>query len=450
MSLRLRLLLVLGVSLSVLWTAVGAWMFMDARKSVREALDTHLAASANMVAGLLSQFPEPGAIMSRNSQRALDVVIYDGVACEVSLLHNDMQRETVARTEGGPDLNQAPPGFGNHDDGNKRWRTYVLKQGNMQIATADSIEIRERLVKELVLSAGLPFLVALLGSLLMLWFGIAHGLKPLERIRNLLAQRLPGDDSPLPRVQAPSELQPLLQTIGQLLERLQGAILRERRFTDSAAHELRTPLTGIKTHIQVAALACQRPGENETLKTALIKAEQGVLQLQGILGRLLKLARLEDEPADAESCEPQDAVYAATESLQSLHADIESRVIIKADDNLPLVPLPRPLLLSAVQNLIDNALRHAPSGKPVVVQLGWQGNKMLRISVFDEGPGLSEEERVQAVNRFWRKNPAVPGHGLGLSIVNAIARRHDGSFELLAGTGTGLEARLTLPVLEVK
>src|SRR3546814_13142410 len=80
--------------------------------------------------------------------------------------------------------------------------------------------------------------------------GITHGLAPVERIRLLLARRRPGDDSPLPRVKAPVELQPLLHTIQQLLERLQGAIVRERRFTDSAAHELRTPLTGIKTHIQ--------------------------------------------------------------------------------------------------------------------------------------------------------------------------------------------------------
>src|SRR5690606_26762402 len=111
------------------------------------------------------------------------------------------------------------------------------------------------LVKELSLSAGLPFVVALFGSLVVLWIGITHGLAPVGRIRLVLAGRRPGDDSPLPKVKAPVELHPLVDTIEQLHGRLQNAIVRERRFTDSAAHELRTPLTGIKTHIQVAKLA---------------------------------------------------------------------------------------------------------------------------------------------------------------------------------------------------
>src|SRR3546814_9033675 len=103
----------------------------------------------------------------------------------------------------------------------------------------------------------------------------------------------------------------------QLLERLQAAIVRERRFTDSAAHELRTPLTGIKTHIQVAKLASQRPNESATLEAALVKADQGVQQLQDILKRLLDLARLEGQPIDMEASELVDAVYAEIEDLKS-------------------------------------------------------------------------------------------------------------------------------------
>lgn len=450
MSLRLRLLLIIGVSLTVLWGGVAGWMFVDARKSLRDALDNRLASSARMVAGLVAQFPEPERLSVNGQSKPLDVVVRDGIACEVSFLRSEVTIDVIARTEGSPDLTHLVPGFGIHEYGNHRWRTYVLRQGKVQIATADRIDLREALVQELVLSAGLPFLVALLGSLILLWFCISQGLEPLERIRLLLARRRPGDDSPLTDVAAPAELRPLLHTIEQLLERVQVAIVRERRFTDSAAHELRTPLTGVKTHVQVARLASQRSGEGETLESALVGADRGVRQLQGILERLLELARLEDQPAGTETSDPADAAQAAIEALRPLHDDAEARVCPKVAKDGLRVPVARPLLVTALQNLIDNALRYASAGTPVIVTIEAQDEGGVSVCVLDEGPGLGPEDRAQAVNRFWRGDTKVPGNGLGLSIVDAIARRHGGSFELLGRSGPGLEARLVFPaVLDV-
>ena len=444
MSLRLRLLLIIGISLSVLWAAVAGWMFMDARQSLRDALDNRLAASARMVAGLVAQFPEPQDIVAAGA-KPLDVIARDGVACEVSLVRGEVTIQTVARTAGSPDLTHAEPGFSTHIYGDKRWRTYVLRQGDVQIATADSIDIREELVRELVLSAGLPFVVALLGSLILVWFGITHGLAPLEHIRDLLARRRSGDDSPLPEVKAPVELRPLLQTIEQLLERLQAAIVRERRFTDSAAHELRTPLTGVKTHIQVAKLASKQQAGNATLEAALVSADQGVQQLQNILQRLLELARLDNESIGMEISDPADTVYAAIEAVKPLYGHSAGRVVVQGAEASRPVRVARPLLLAALQNLIDNAMRYASADTPITVRIEPQGHDSMQISVLDEGPGLDAQDRALAVNRFWRKDRKVPGYGLGLSIVNAIARRHGGTLELLEREGPGLEARLVLP-----
>lgn len=446
MSLRLRLLLIIGVSLTVLWTAVAAWMLMDARQSLRDALDNRLAASARMVAGLVAQFPNPQDIAASGA-KPLDVIARDGVACEVSLVRSEVVTRTVARTAGSPDLTSVELGFGTHIYGGKRWRTYVLRQGNIQIATADSIDVREGLVREMIFSAGLPFVVALLGSLILLWLGITHGLAPVERIRDLLAQRRPGDDSPLPKVKAPIELRPLMHTIEQLLERLQAAIVRERRFTDSAAHELRTPLTGVKTHIQVAKLASERPGESATLNAALIKADQGVRQLQNILQRLLELARLEGHPAGGETSSLPDALYAALDAVRLSYGDAAARVRLQGIQDSCSVAVAHSLLVAAVQNLIDNAIRYTPAQTPIIVRVGREGDRFVHISVLDEGPGLSEQDRLDAVNRFWRGDMNVPGYGLGLSIVNAIARRHGGALKLLGRDGPGLEARLALPMV---
>lgn len=445
MSLRLRLLLIIGISLTVLWSAVATWMLMDARHSLREALDSRLAASARMVAGLVAQFPNLQEL-AQSAERPLDIIARDGVACEISVVRSEVEIQAVSRTAGSPDMSQVALGFGTHVHGGKRWRTFVLREGHIQIAAADSIEIREALVREIMLSAGLPFVVALFGSLLLLWIGIGHGLAPLERIRDLLSRRRPGDDSPLPKVKAPVELQPLLRTIEELLERQQAAIMRERRFTDSAAHELRTPLTGIKTHIQVAHLAAQRPGERNTLDTALSQADQGVQQLQNILQRLLELARLDGQSARMESSQADEAVYAALHALKAIYGDTIDQITLDVRSKPGPVQIEKSLLTVAVQNLIDNALRYTKAQQPISLRIEAGEPGYLRVSVLDHGPGLSDSERDLAMNRFWRGSQQQAGYGLGLSIVNAIATQHGGTLELLNRQSGGLEARLTLPL----
>ncbi|MCX5567388.1 ATP-binding protein [Alcaligenes phenolicus] len=447
MSLRLRLLLVIGISLTVLWSAVATWMLMDARHSLREALDSRLAASARMVAGLVAQFPNLQEL-AQSAERPLDIIARDGVACEISVVRSEVEIQAVSRTAGSPDMSQVALGFGTHVHGGKRWRTFVLREGHIQIAAADSIEIREALVREIMLSAGLPFVVALFGSLLLLWVGIGHGLAPLERIRDMLSRRRPGDDSPLPKVKVPVELQPLLRTLEELLERQQAAIMRERRFTDSAAHELRTPLTGIKTHIQVAHLAAQRPGERNTLDTALSQADQGVQQLQNILQRLLELARLDGQSARMESSQADEAVYAALHALKAIYGDTIDQITLDIRSKPGPVQIEKSLLTVAVQNLIDNALRYTKAQQPISLRIEAGEPGYLRLSVLDHGPGLSDSERDLAMNRFWRGSQQEAGYGLGLSIVNAIATQHGGTLELLNRKSGGLEARLTVPLAD--
>ncbi|HRO20748.1 ATP-binding protein [Alcaligenes sp. RM2] len=447
MSLRLRLLLVIGISLTVLWSAVATWMLMDARHSLREALDSRLAASARMVAGLVAQFPNLQEL-AQSAERPLDIIARDGVACEISVVRSEVEIQAVSRTAGSPDMSQVALGFGTHVHGGKRWRTFVLREGHIQIAAADSIEIREALVREIMLSAGLPFVVALFGSLLLLWVGIGHGLAPLERIRDMLSRRRPGDDSPLPKVKVPVELQPLLRTLEELLERQQAAIMRERRFTDSAAHELRTPLTGIKTHIQVAHLAAQRPGERNTLDTALSQADQGVQQLQNILQRLLELARLDGQSARMESSQADEAVYAALHALKAIYGGTIDQITLDIRSKPGPVQIEKSLLTVAVQNLIDNALRYTKAQQPISLRIEAGEPGYLRLSVLDHGPGLSDSERDLAMNRFWRGSQQQAGYGLGLSIVNAIATQHGGTLELLNRKSGGLEARLTVPLAD--
>lgn len=445
-SLRLRLLGIIGASLLVLWTLVAVWMFIDLRSQMRTALDDRLAASARMVAALVGQLPATPGPARAQAGPLLDVIARDGLACEVSLLRGEVMLETVARTASSPGMADVAPGYSTRMFGGKQWRTYVLQQGGIRVATADRLDVREGLMRDIGLAAGVPFAVALAGSLLLLWFAIGRGLAPIESIRRQLARRRPDDDAPLPATVVPAELSPLVGTIDHLLERVRGVIARERRFTDDAAHELRTPLTAVKTHLQVLGLALARDPAGPTVAQSLAHASEGVLRMQRTLEQLLLLARLDGE-LESQDGEVADALEAASQAVLDAEAGSGNpgRVRLAGTAHAMAVAVPQELLVSALRNLLDNALRHAPDGSPVVLEIEAQGAHRVRFTVLDRGPGMTQAECDQAVERFWRRSKTSLGSGLGLSIVSTIAMRYQGEIRLAPREGGGLQAQLTLP-----
>jgi two-component system sensor histidine kinase QseC len=444
-SLRWRLLVTIGGSLLVLWTLVAAWMLTDVRVQLRAALDERLAASARMVAGLVSQLPAQGSPAPDGIAPLLDVVGRDGLACEVSLLRGEVAVQTVARTAGSPSLQDAPAGYSTREFGGKRWRMYVLDWGGVRVATADRLDMREGLVRQAALAAALPFGVALAGTLVILWFAVGAGLVPLENVRSVLERRRPDDDAPLPAMPVPRELEPLVGTVGHLLQRVRDAIARERRFTDDAAHELRTPLTAIKTHLQVLRLACGSSPLPQTADAALTHAGQGVARMQHTLDQLLLLARLDAgaEPAEAERCNAFEAAQHAVRDAEAAR-NVHGQVVIEAADRSREVAVAEPLLVSALRNLLDNALQPAPDAR-IILRIEPAAPELVAVTVLDAGPGMSVDECSRAVERFWRRGRSGQGSGLGLSIVNTIAHRHGGSFLLRPRPEGGLEARIVLP-----
>ena len=444
-SLRVRLLTIIGLSLVTLWSLVAVWMLIDVRRELRTALDDRLAASARMVAGLVMQLPRESMAVGKPMRSALDVVARDGLACEVSLLRGEVTVQPVARTTSSPGLADVRPGYSTRNFGGKLWRTYVLQEGGIRIATADRIDVREGLLRDIALTAGIPFAAALAGSLLLLWFGIGSGLRPIERVRAALALRGPSDTAPLPETQAPPELRPLVDTIGHLVGRMQEAMARERRFTDDAAHELRTPLTGIKTHLQVMRLAARKADGAPVAQQALADAERGVLRLQNTLDQLLLLARLEgSQPASPGRSFADVAAKLAIDDAQA-GQPAKGRVRLVLPSRPIALAVPESLLVCALRNLLDNAMRFSTGSSEVVLRVEMHENQTVAFCVCDEGPGLSEADCALATQRFWRRGAASEGSGLGLSIVSEMASRYAGSLQLRPRNPAGLEVCLTFP-----
>ena len=444
-SLRGRLLWMIGGAFIVLWVAVAAWMLVNLRGEMRTALDERLAASARMVAGLASQFANEGT-PGASSAGLLDVVARDGLACEVSLIRGELSIRKVARIGASPPMDDAATGYSTRVYGGKLWRTYVLEQGGIRVATADRVDVRESLLRDVALAAAVPFAVALAGSLVALWFGIGGGLAPLERMRKVLAGRRPGEDAPLPPMSVPREMRPLVDTIASLLERVRSTLERERRFTDDAAHELRTPLTGVKTHLQVLDLSLRQCRLDPIAAAALADANESVQRMQRTLEQLLMLARL-DGGGQALGDDTSDPGLAASRAAREAEAACgqPGRVLVEASGTLRAVRIPETLLVSALRNLLDNALRVAPA--PTTVLLRIEGREaQVGFSVLDEGPGLTEAECAVAARRFWRANHGSPGSGLGLAITSGIATHYGGRLALVPRQPRGLCASIDLPV----
>ncbi len=454
MTLRLRLVAIIGLSLTLLWSVVALWMFMDVREQLRSALDERLAASARMVAGLVARLPPERLQLSGPAALPLDVIARDGLACEVSLVRGEVAIQPIARTATSPGLEGAALGFSTRVFGGKPWRTYVLQDGEVRIATADRMDARDRLLREIALTAAVPFGIAMAGSLVLLWVGVGRGLKPIERVRTALLNRRADAVAPLPAIDAPPELQPLIDTIGHLLVRVQDAIERERRFTDDAAHELRTPLTAIKTHLQVLRLACGEAGLHGAAGEALANAQRGVARLHRTLEQLLTLARLEGT-AQHQAPVQVDALHAARLAIDDASAGLPHdaaatgpRVELQPQPraSAACLAVPEALLVSALRNLLDNALRHSPRQGSVVLRIARLPGE-VEFCVLDEGSGMNAAELAQATQRFWRSGARDTGSGLGLSIVNAIAMRHGGELKLSQRPGGGTAARLRLPAV---
>ncbi|MCA1770655.1 MAG: ATP-binding protein, partial [Halomonas sp.] len=191
-------------------------------------------------------------------------------------------------------------------------------------------------------------------------------------------------------------------------------------------------------------LQVARRVEGDAARQSLAYAEEGVGRLARILDQLLMLARVEGSVLfeDGESSRPADVVELA---LRDTGVGQERFVLPEAWPEAELA-LPRELAITALRNLVDNALRHGGECEPVTVTARLdEAAGELSFRVRDRGPGVDDKTLVQMSQRFWRASKQR-GSGLGLAIVMAIVERFAGRLEFARPNGAGLEACLTFPV----
>jgi two-component system sensor histidine kinase QseC len=461
---RALLLSIIGVTALVLLVAAG-FSYRAGMQEAGELFDAKLAHSSRVLMSLVDEpLADLDAHPGRDGSNETVVVkvwhgeakgtgealaLPEGHAYETKLAFQvrDARGTVLLRSDSGPDRPLAPmkPGYVDLMIDGEHWRTFTLKSPSGRwYQSGEKAAIREEIAEEIAFGTLLPLLAALPLLALFVWFAVDWACASLKRVSDAVEQRAPDHLQPIELAQVPHEIQGIIKAVNGLLERLNKALSRERRFTADAAHELRTPIAALKVH---AYNLRQSTTDNEREQSQHY-LDAGIRRMERLVAQLLALSRIESggiAPAH-QTIDLTAAVQRHERDLVTLGAVDGKRIVLSAE---PTTILGDELVIDAlVRNLLDNALRYTPPNGEIAIHVGHDAGRAMLV-VEDSGPGIPEEARERVFERFHRElGTAVEGSGLGLSIVAEALQLHRGEIVLdISPTLGGLRATVTLPAL---
>jgi two-component system, OmpR family, sensor kinase len=291
-----------------------------------------------------------------------------------------------------------------------------------------------------------------LAAILLSWFVgrlfAQQSLRPINEVSNSLraladgdyTQRrfvMPGGDEVASLTAAFNDA---VASVATAIDHRRHAEERMRQFAADASHELRTPLTVIAGYIDVLRRgAIEEPRiARQILATMAIEKEH----MRGLIDRLMRLARLDSEaPPQVEQVDVADLLRSQCDAARRLD---DRRMIDYSIDGVETVTADRGELAEAVWNVIENALKYAPDA-PIHLR-ATRNNGHSVITVRDEGPGMSESERLHAFERFYRgdRRGEIAGTGLGLAIAKRAVERVGGDIAIDSAPGQGTAVTITI------
>ena len=428
-SIRRELVVSLALGLVALVAIAASATFLRARAEANELFDHQLRETAASLAGVpLTGVPISGAasgLAGQEDQLVLQIWDRNGVRIYLSRPQQALPQ-------------YAQLGFNTVATDTGEWRVFSLLACERVLQVAQPMSVRRELAASMALRTIVPLLAIVPLVALLVWFGIARGLRPLREVAAAVAARSPRTLDPVAEAGLPAEIRPLVRALNGLLGRLDRAQGAQRAFIADAAHELRTPLTAVDLQAQLA----ERAATEAERSAALAALKRGLARATHLVEQLLALAREEPGVTDrpmapvnlGELARSVVAEHAAMAAERELHLEFAA-----ADDRpgSTVVSGDAAGLRVLLGNLIDNALRYTPSGGRTSVEVARDGAEVV-LTVRDSGPGIDPDERSRVFDRFYRVTTqatlGVPGSGLGLAIVKRIADRHDATITL----GTGL------------
>lgn len=426
LPIRVRLTLAFALAMAIVLAATGAFLYLRLGTSLNEGINESLEARLAEVSSLVRNDSALTEIRSEETfARVLDPAEPASLLSPAELQRVEAGR--VFRVE-----HDSAPGVAG------RARLLATRVDGRIVVAGASLEDRDEALRELLaqLLIGGPAAL-LLASLL--GYGLARAaLRPVESIRAeaaAISGEQPTRRLPVPR--ARDEIGRLATTLNGMLERLERSRARERRFVADASHELRTPLALLKAELELARREGRSPDE---LAGAVSSAADEVDRLIRLAEDLLVLARLDEDglPVHAEPLDLGELLAAVARGRP---------ITITAPDGVTL-EADRLRLEQALGNMVENALMHGGGSVELAATVD---DGRVRFSVRDKGPGFPPELLEHAFERFSRAGePRSRGHaGLGLAIVDSVAKAHGGRAGAANRPQGGAEVWIELPLTAV-
>ena len=318
----------------------------------------------------------------------------------------------------------------------------LLPDGSVLVVGRDMQDRREieQLVWRALLAGGAAALLLAIGGALLFRRQIEHRVGAIRRTAleieaGDLSRRIPVSD-------VDDEFARLNRDINHMLDRIEHLMDGVRHVSNAIAHDLRTPLARIRSRLEEAL----RPTEATTQLAGTARfAIQQIDELINMLDRLLQIAEAESGARRQSFTRVKlAAVISDVFELYDATAEAEGIALVNETEGDPVTLGDQNLLASATANLVDNALKYAGGGATVRIKTTNERDT-VSIVIQDDGPGIPAAERSRVVDRFYRldHSRSLPGNGLGLSIVTAIASLHWGELQL-EDAAPGLVARIVL------
>ena len=461
MSFRTRLGLLVAASVAVGVLAVSGVALWIARAEARSALDRKLDDRVAVLVASGGRLPERRGVQFFGRFVPRDVLVQIVAANGAVVYASDEV------------LPVAPADLAVANGRARRHRTDVSADGvrlrvlTVPVAPVGALMVASPLDEVDANVAGLRNALAVVAAIGVAGAGLlgflvaGRAIRPVRRLTDAARSVAQTQDLDQPiELERDDELGELARSFNAMLEALAQSRAQQHRLVTDAGHELRTPLTSIRTNIELLAraeqAAAQPPpddgsGESPDAQSGLDPDERRQMlddvlfeldQLTDLMAELIDLAtdqRSLGEPTVIELPE----IVAAVADRHRRRAGVEivtSLTPCRVEANVALVE-------RAVSNLVDNAVKWSPPGEPIEISVVRDVDQAI-VRVADRGPGIDPGLRQLVFERFFRapEARALPGSGLGLSIVDYVARNHGGSAAVVETDGPGTTVELRLPL----